>query len=406
MPYEPNPVTRRLTAWTRSLALVLGLAGTGAAALAQDVELYDRPDFRGTRLTLDTAAADLSSYGLGGGVSSLVVTRGQWEFCTQPQYRGACVTLGPGRYERLPPSLNDRLASLRPVADMTPPPPQARPYRPLPPGMPAIVLVAGDLSGEERLVTDAIEDLRSQGFNDSTSHVDVRAGRWELCPDGGYQGACLVFGPGRHVLPPELRNRLSSLRPVGPGRGGLPAPLPDPIRPAPGMADLVLFEHPDFSGRRLALDRAAPNLAPLGFNDQASAVEIRRGRWQLCRHADYGGECVVLGPGRYALGQSMQDEVSSVRPLVGNGGPAPGPALAVTLYDGPDGRGRSVVVERPVDNLRDLRFNDRALSVEVHGGRWELCSAAGFRGRCEVFGPGRHRLPNGLAGELSSLRPR
>ena len=50
MPHDPNP-NPRLSARVRSLALVLGLAGAATAALARDVELFEHPEFRGTRLT-------------------------------------------------------------------------------------------------------------------------------------------------------------------------------------------------------------------------------------------------------------------------------------------------------------------------------------------------------------------
>lgn len=284
----------------------------------------------------------------------------------------------------------------------------------------AVRLIAGDLQGQVIWIDDAVQDLRSLGFNDSASHVEIRSGRWELCPDGGYNGDCRVFGPGRHELPPGLRNRLSSLRPVGAGGAG-GGPLPLPGRPQPGSrADVVLYEHPDFSGRRLAIDEAVRNLAERDFNDQASAVEILRGRWAFCRHADFGGECVVLGPGRFAFGRTMQDEISSVRPagaddrgdirggaVGGDGGRrSDEPAGAVTLYDGDGRRGQELRVHEAVAHLRDLDFNDRAQWVEVHQSRWELCSNARFRGACVIYGPGRHRLPPALAGQLTSLRPR
>lgn len=69
-------------------------------------------------------------------------------------------------------------------------------------------------------------------------------------------------------------------------------------------------------------------------------------------------------------------------------------------------RSRSFFVDSDTRNLRDHDFNDRTLAIEGHGGQCELCSSSAHRGRCLVFGRGWHRLPEGLAGELSSLRPR
>lgn len=391
----------------RTLVLTLAL-GAGTVG-AQEVELYGRPGFQGSRLTLDQATPDLGAYGLAARASSLVVHRGSWEFCTQPGYRGACVTLSPGRYERLPAGLNDALMSLRPARHdgqtrPAPPPPMSGGY-----GQPLVVLYSGDFGGPELPVNEAVSDLRSRSFNDSAAAIDVRYGQWELCSDGGYAGECLRFGPGRHWLPPALRDRLSSLRPLGyasllpappqPGWGG-------PHRPWPEASPSIVFhEHANFTGRQLPLVAAAPNFVSLDFNDRASAVEVFRGRWQLCRHIDFQGECVVVGPGRYALGAPMADAVSSARPLSGRGDQPLGMAGAVTLHDQADLRGRTVVVDGPMPNLRDLGFNDRTVAVEVHGGRWELCSRGDFRGQCITLGPGWHRLPPGLALELSSLRP-
>lgn len=427
MPLFPAPPAARLL---RLLSCALALSGAAAGAAAQDVELYDRPDFGGLRLTLGGAEADLARYGLGARVSSVVVTRGQWEFCTQPQFRGACITVGPGRYDRLPPALNDNLASLRPTGapvggPVTPPRPEP------PPRGPAIVLYGGESGTFVLRVDEPLENLSRRGFNDLATHIDVLAGTWELCSDGGFGGQCLRFGPGRHALPPALRDRLSSLRPLGFGPGGPEGPGgprgpggpdgrpwpggPDPRpwprgpdhRPWPHAAPaLVLHEHRDGSGRELALSAAVPDLGALGFNDQASSVEVFRGRWQLCRHADFQGECVVFGPGRHALDGRLNDGVSSLRPLYGRDDRPVLPPAALTLHEGPDLRGRALYVDGTVYNLRDQGFNDRAQVVEVHAGRWELCSASDFRGRCLEFGPGWHRLPEGLAGELSSLRPR
>lgn len=418
MPLFPAPAAARLL---RLMCGALALSGAAAGAAAQGVELYDRPDFGGLRLTLDAAEADLARYGLGSRVSSVVVTRGQWEFCTQPQFRGACVTVGPGRYGRLPPALNDSLASLRPVGGRPPRPPEPpEPVRPDPGGPGAIVLYAGEFSGPELRLSDSVNDLRSRAFNDSAVSIEVLSGAWELCSDGGFGGQCQRFGRGRHALPPALRDRLSSLRLLGgadrpdrpgrpdrPDRPHGPGGIDGPARPWSGATPaIVLHEHEGFSGRQLPLAGPAPDFREFGFNDRASSVEVFRGRWQLCRHVGFEGDCATFGPGRYELGGALQDSVSSARPLFGRQDRQLGGDGGVTLHAAPDLRGPALFVDGAVRNLRDLDFNDRAVAVEVHAGRWELCSQSDHRGRCLSFGPGWHRLPEGLAGELSSLRPR
>ncbi len=402
---------RRAPRAARLLTCTLWLAAAASGASAQDVELYERPDFGGTRLTMNAATPDLARYGAGSSVSSVVVTRGQWEFCTQPQFRGACVTVGPGRYARLPPALNDNLASLRRVGE-GPSRPDARPDpRPDAQGRPGIVLYAGDFSGRELRLSEAVTNLAVPAFNDTATTIDVLAGTWDLCSDGGFAGQCLRFQPGRYALPPALRDRLSSLRPVQAqrppeGHGG-PGDPAGPGRPWAGAkAAIVFHENRDFSGRELPLATAAARLGAMGFNDRASAVEIVRGRWQLCRDVDFQGGCVVFGPGRYVLDGRLQDAVSSARPVWGRDDRPLQAAGAVTLHDSINLRGRSLFVDSELRDLRDQRFNDRTVAIEVHGGRWELCNRGDYRGACVVFGPGWHRLPEELVRQVSSLRPR
>jgi len=81
-------------------------------------------------------------------------------------------------------------------------------------------------------------------------------------------------------------------------------------------------------------------------------------------------------------------------------------AAQVTLYEREDFRGRSVSTDRPVQNLQRWGFNDRASSLVVESGRWQLCDDAGFNGKCVVVGPGQYRSlwDMGLNNEISSLR--
>lgn len=78
----------------------------------------------------------------------------------------------------------------------------------------------------------------------------------------------------------------------------------------------------------------------------------------------------------------------------------------VTLYEHDNFRGRSFTAERQVMNFERAGFNDRASSVQVVGGRWEVCEDARFRGQCVVLRPGRYPslAAMGLNDRLSSVR--
>jgi hypothetical protein len=177
--------------------------------------------------------------------------------------------------------------------------------------------------------------------------------------------------------------------------------------------DVTFYELQDFGGGSYDAHEAIPDLANTGYNDRANSVVIRAGAWQLCTDANYRGRCVTLQPGEYReLGSiGFSDQISSARPVgyvpsaAGRGGPATPGRPAVVLFDDFQQAGRQFALDGPIDNLERSDFNDRARSMIVNAGRWELCRDAFFRGTCEVYGPGRYNAIGDLSGELSSLRP-
>ena len=66
-------------------------------------------------------------------------------------------------------------------------------------------------------------------------------------------------------------------------------------------------------------------------------------------------------------------------------------AAEITFYEREDFRGRSFQTEERVRNLERYGFNNRASSVVVERGRWEVCEAPRFEGRCVVLRRGRVR---------------
>jgi uncharacterized protein YcfJ len=82
-------------------------------------------------------------------------------------------------------------------------------------------------------------------------------------------------------------------------------------------------------------------------------------------------------------------------------------AAQVTFYDGDGFRGRAFTVDRTVQNLDPLGFNDRAKSAVVSRGRWEVCEDAYFQGRCTVLVPGNYNQLGqlGFDRNISSVRP-
>jgi len=68
-----------------------------------------------------------------------------------------------------------------------------------------------------------------------------------------------------------------------------------------------------------------------------------------------------------------------------------GAAAQVVLYDGIDLRGRKLTIRTDEPNLADSDFNDRAASMLVRGGPWQICVDPDFRGDCTVLQPGEYR---------------
>jgi uncharacterized protein YcfJ len=172
-----------------------------------------------------------------------------------------------------------------------------------------------DFRGQAVVLQGSAPNFRDFGFNDRASSLVVSGQPWEVCRDTGFEGRCVVLGPGRYRSLGELdlNDRLSSARPVQPGpyqgRHGEYRDLPQ----------VVFYEHAGFQGRTFTADHDIDNFQREGFNDRASSIQVLGGRWEACEHAEYGGRCVVLRPGQYPdlASMGLNDRLSSVRRLHG-----------------------------------------------------------------------------------------
>ena len=78
-------------------------------------------------------------------------------------------------------------------------------------------------------------------------------------------------------------------------------------------------------------------------------------------------------------------------------------AAEITFYEGEDFRGRVFSTEGPVSDLARRGFNDRASSVVVESGRWEVCEDARFGGHCAVLRRGSYESLNRMGINLSLI---
>ena len=104
-------------------------------------------------------------------------------------------------------------------------------------------------TGQTFRTAKPIKDFRKFGFDDRATSVIVENGRWEVCEDPGFGGACVVLAPGSY---PSLRamglnNQLSSVRFADGRRAGLrevPPPVNVPVYEYRRRPEERIFEAP------------------------------------------------------------------------------------------------------------------------------------------------------------------
>lgn len=200
-----KPTTLRSRLLRAALLSGAMLAGTAHA----QITIFKQPNFTGGDMTLRGDASSLASSGFNDQASSLVVRSGQWEVCTQPDFRGDCVTLDRGEYPSLDPRINHRIESVRQVGRYAQRGGDNR--------YPSVALYArpGFRGRTMQLDRDA-GTLEGTDFDyGGPSSLIVNEGRWQLCTDPGYAGACRVYEPGRYPDLGRFNNQISSLRRIG-----------------------------------------------------------------------------------------------------------------------------------------------------------------------------------------------
>jgi uncharacterized protein YcfJ len=179
-------------------------------------------------------------------------------------------------------------------------------------------------------------------------------------------------------------------------------------------AEVTFYERNNFEGQSFTADRTIANFDRFGFNDRASSAVVTQDRWEVCEDARFGGQCVVLRPGRYGslVAMGLNDRVSSARSLrqdarIDEERYAPMPVAAqVSFYERKSYQGRSFTTDKQINNFVRRGFNDRVSSVVVVGGPWEVCEDIRFKGRCVVLRPGQYNSLSalGLNDRVSSAR--
>lgn len=82
-------------------------------------------------------------------------------------------------------------------------------------------------------------------------------------------------------------------------------------------------------------------------------------------------------------------------------------AAQISFYEGEGFRGRVFSSRGEIANFDRTGFNDRASSVVVERGAWQICDDAYFRGHCEILRRGSYDslAMMGMNNRISSVRP-
>jgi hypothetical protein len=264
-----------------------------------------------------------------------------------------------------------------------------------------------DYQGNAMTIRGPAPNLERIGVNDTAASLVVREGTWEVCTDVQFRGQCMRLQPGEYSsLGISFDDRIASLREVSPSAPQAatttsrivttaPAIVANAPRPVldPALPRIVLYDKSGFAGRSVELNASVSDLERLHFGERADSAVVLNGVWRLCDDVRSRGECVELGPGRYDTLGALSGRVESAE-VVAIAPPQPGPVSGgrVVLYQYPNFRGRSVVIDRAeLPRLDAAYFDNGAASLRVESGRWVFCSAPGYAGECRTFGPGEYR---------------
>lgn len=180
-----------------------------------------------------------------------------------------------------------------------------------------------DFQGGSVRLTESARDLDDFDFDNDAESIRVISGVWEIYRNDDFgvtsSRPSMVLQPGDYRSLDDIgfpNDRLSSVRRL---EGAAPEP-PPPSPPAQGGGEIILYDFEGFGGRSVRLTENTPDLDAIGFDNDAEAVRVVSGIWELFRNAGYGvtpsRPSITLGPGDYPSLEDLgfpEDRLSAVR---------------------------------------------------------------------------------------------
>ena len=358
---------RNANRWKLKVAMAGVLAAIATTSFAGQITLYPRAGFQGPGVTTADSMSDLSRSSYGDVASSVVVSDGTWEACTEAFFRGRCAQLVPGNYSNLRGSLGIVVSVRQLAVDQ----------------VPARVVVYPD--GQQAPVASAPVVINPGQAPVASAPVVINPGGAQVVISAAPQGAVVV---------PDSRQVVVSADTL----------------PVPAGPRIILYQNTPRGMRAVELISNVDDLETRNFSNSAYAAFVSDGTWRLCDAERGRGRCADFAPGRYESLGALEGRVRSAYLIASTpervvSVPTYPPGRAV-LFQFPNFTGPSAVVEYGrAPDLDWAHFKQPASSLRVESGTWLVCSEMGYQGECRVLGPGEYpRLTEVVNGGVYSAR--
>ena len=167
--------------------------------------------------------------------------------------------------------------------------------------------------------------------------------------------------------------------------------------------EVTLYDGVNFTGHALPVNGPIASMSGVRFNDQVMSMRVASGTWEICKDGNFRGTCETVSRDISDLRSiGMGNKISSIRPA------APRPVVneqaPIVLYSRANFSGEARAFDRTVNRISQVDFNDKARSVRVNSGVWQICSDGNGGGRCEYVDSSIRNLRDlGLDRKISSV---
>jgi len=176
-----------------------------------------------------------------------------------------------------------------------------------------------------------------------------------------------------------------------------------------GGIGITVYDDIGFRGENATFRSDQRDLGPAGFSGRISSFQVAPGEvWEVCANTDYRPPCQVFSGTESDLRRrNWNDRIASLRRVRNGGGGGgqypPGGRQSLTLYSDDRFRGSTRIITGSTSSLGS--FNDKAQSLRITGGVWEVCEDIDF-GKCRTVDRDMSSLGAlGLDKRISSVRP-